>query len=628
MSRGRRFVFDGVMVDEAAARLFVDGRERSCSQRAFQLIVTMCESGGQVLTRQQVIDQLWPGGQVVSDEALTQIVFRARNCLDRYAERLVTVRGVGLRLDAAVREDDGEWVSSPLDTIATTGSAEPATAEPTTGARAVDTPMASNVPAVSEREPTTAARVETVAHDRNTTAARPFVSWRVVAPLLLLVLVAWATLRGGGIGFPRGVDDTLDQGYGLTIADAHAAHDETAQLLREGFAHEARGDRARARALLETVHENDTRTPLPALFLGLWAGGDGDMPSADRWLEQARERMKPIVSPLLTAMLRYVEAERGSSAQDVLRYAGAVLDQRPSAWQMRLARAHLLAVSDLREAALGELQKIEVTTLQHRKLAMTLADRASFGDVEGAEAIFATLQSTTTEQSTLYFLRGRFAWTKRDWPAAEAAFAQAEQAARRELRFDVEQRASVYRGAIAVQQGEIAQAIEQFDTVRRNMIEGRWLFSEIDIGLMLAQLHALNGDTIQMRAELANAQAALTRSRSFRYEELLAACRARLLPDTPMPEIPSDAGSALAPLLAGWAAWHAGDAIAARSHYESARRRALPISALHDETRLLAVTLGLPPEPAHRIDPPFRPMARLAVQLAVTRLQSGGEPAP
>ena len=47
--RGRRFHFDGVLVDEASARLFVDGRERICSQRAMRLIVVMCEAQGQVL---------------------------------------------------------------------------------------------------------------------------------------------------------------------------------------------------------------------------------------------------------------------------------------------------------------------------------------------------------------------------------------------------------------------------------------------------------------------------------------------------------------------------------------------------------------------------------------------------
>lgn len=604
-------------------RLLVDGRERICSQRAFQLIVMMCESGGRLLTKQQVMDRLWPGGQVVSDEALTQIVFRARNCLDRHAERLVTVRGVGLRLDAVVREEDGELTPAPPAPIVA-----PQPTGPMPGTLAADAAMATNLPATPDRESEAAPMMAAATQGGSTALARPWASRWVVAALLLAMVAAWAVLRGGGIGFPGSEDDILNQGYGLTITDAHAAHDDTDQLLREGFAHEARGDRARARALLETVHENDARTPIPALFLALWANGDGDTLNGDRWLGQARARVDAIVSPLLTTLLRYVEAERGSNAQDVLRHAGAVLDQRPSAWQMRLARAHLLEVSNLREAALDELQKIDVTTLDHRKLAMTLADRASFGDVDGSEAIFARLQPTATEQSTVHLLRGRFAWTRQDWPAADAAFIQAQQAARRELRFDVEQRAARYRGAILVHQGDVGGAIEYLDAVRLGMIEGRWLLDEIDIAMMLAQLHALNGDAMQMRAELVNAQAALTRSGAPRFEELMAAYRARLTPEAPVSEVPSDAGSALAPLLAGWAALHAGDAAAARSHYESARRRVPSISGLHDEVRLLALSLGLPPEPARRIDPPFPPMARLVAQLTATRMQGHSEPAP
>ena len=45
---------------------------------------------------------LWPGGQIISDEALTPVIFRARSALGPYVAHLRTVRGVGVRLDIAV----------------------------------------------------------------------------------------------------------------------------------------------------------------------------------------------------------------------------------------------------------------------------------------------------------------------------------------------------------------------------------------------------------------------------------------------------------------------------------------------------------------------------------------------
>lgn len=608
---GRRFVFEGVTVEESTSRLIVDGRERICSQRAFRLLVTMCESGGQVVSKQQVIDKLWPGGQVVSDEALTQIVFRARNCLDRYASRLVTVRGIGLRLDAMVREEDG---AVPLPR-------EPIEAAILTEGFDAATPAKQHEEGFAPPAPVADASGGHVVASRRLHGR----GWMgLLLGALALGILAWLTLRSTGTGSSGAENLMLDQGYGLTVADLHAARPDSAALLREAFAYEGRGDRARARALMETVHESDTATPIPAQFLALWAVGGGDARRADLWLERARERMQPIVSPSLTALMRYIEAERSANPQDVLRYAGAVLDIRPSAWQLRLARAHLLEGGNLREAALEELKRIDVTSLSHRKLAMALADRASLGDLEGAEARFERIKDSAAEQSAVHFLRGRFAWTRQDWPAAEVAFAQAQEAARRELRFDLEHRAAVNRGAIALQQGEVAHAIDLLDAARRGMIENQWVYDEIDLALMLAQLHALEGDAIQTEQELDKAGEALGRSHAPELRNLLAIYRLRLLPEaTPLPAAQDDDDLAFAAVAEAWVALRNGDRAAAIGQFQSAQRRVLPTSTLHDEVRLLAKALGQMPEAPYRVDPPYPPLARLATRLAAETSTDG-----
>lgn len=608
--KGRRFHFDGVLVDEASARLFVDGRERLCSQRAMRLIVVMCEAQGQVLPKQQVIDRLWPGGQIVSDEALTQAVFRARACLDRYANRLVTVRGIGLRLDAQVRCEEAETpLPPPLnDPVIDEWPAAPKPApEPATLPAAPE--------ALSSPPETAPAQPQPVAA---THAPRLF---RVTAMLLALLaaVVLWQL-------WPTGTDTApLDVGYGLLPEDAHAQRADSLPLLREAFTHEAQGDRSRARALLETVHASDASTPLPAMFLSLWAIGAGDAPTADRWLEQARARLQPLTSPPLTALLRYTEAEREHHPQDILRYAGAVLDQRPEAWQMRLARVHLLLNEGLRDAALDELRRIQMDTLSHRKLAMALADRASLGDPDGAEAIFARIGHTTTDPSTHHWTLGRFAWARGDLDAARAAFADAEQAARREARFNLEHRAISNLGVIAMLQSRFGEAIALMERAREGMIQNHWTIDEIDLSLMLSQLHALEGDMAAARADLDRAQATAASNHAAIYRDLTRIQRARLFPDAPVAEPEPDSEPALAPLLAAWAAVHSGDMDGARHQYATAQRRVAQGSQLHDETRLLAVRLGLPPDPALKIDPPYPPLARLSTRVAAERLAAQGD---
>jgi DNA-binding winged helix-turn-helix (wHTH) protein/tetratricopeptide (TPR) repeat protein len=594
---GRRFRFDGVLLDEAAGRLFVDGRERLCSQRALRLLLVMCESAGQVMPKQRVIDKLWPGGQVVSDEALTQVVFRARACLDSHADRLVTVRGVGLRLDAEVRLD--EALSEPILLAARESEVvlPPAAVPADTVLPEIDTAVPAAPPL------------------RHPKLARSL-SWRRFAGML----IALAALLGGLWAWQaRNPDlsaDSLDVGWGLVNADAHASRSETLVLLREAFEHEGGGDRARAAALLETAHASDPATPLPAMFLALWAIGSGDATSADRWLGAARQRMQPVASPLLTALLRYVEAEQSRVAQDILRYAGAVLDQREQAWQLRVARAHLLLGDGLREAALKELLAVSIDSLAHRKLAMALADRASLGDPDGAEAVFARLADSATEESTRAFLRGRFAWTRADYPAAARAFEAAADAARKEARFALAHRATVNRGVIAMQVGDRSHALRWLEQARTGMAEGNWVHDEIDISLILAQLHALDHNQSGVEAELTLAERAAAGSNANIFRDLCKAFRARLAPDTPIVAPEPDSEPALAPLLAAHVALRAGDRERARAAWKMAKHKVEPTSPLHDEIRWLAAALGETVDAPARIDPPYPPLARLATRLA------------
>ena len=104
--RGRKYLFDGVMLDECAGRLFVDGRERLCSERALSLLSFLCAAPRQAHPSDLVVSRLWPSGRTASTEALTQAVFRARACLGPYANRLLLSRGIGVCLDASVRVED------------------------------------------------------------------------------------------------------------------------------------------------------------------------------------------------------------------------------------------------------------------------------------------------------------------------------------------------------------------------------------------------------------------------------------------------------------------------------------------------------------------------------------------
>jgi DNA-binding winged helix-turn-helix (wHTH) protein/tetratricopeptide (TPR) repeat protein len=596
----RRFRFDRVVVDEAGARLVVEERPRACSQRALRLLVLLCENPGRTLSRQELLDRLWPGGQIVGDEALTQAVFRARACLGRHADRIVTVRGIGFRLDAEVSVDDEpdslRGVPPPLRLV-------------DTGPTGVASDM--TMPALDDDRPapapdTTATPAPTADSAR---LRRRVLGMALGAAALLLALVAALMLRA-----PASDGELIDEGFALHAGDLHTERQASHALIREAFRREAAGDRPRARALLETVHASDASTPVPALFLALWSIGGGNLADAQDWIGQAARRLDDVREPYLRALLAYVRAEAGDSSHEVLRHAGAVLDMRPLAWQLRLARAHLLQYEGFRDAARAELAAIDVGDLGHRKLVMALADRASLGDADGAAAVAGALAARLPARAELDYLRGRIAWSHGDLVAARAAWTEAVARAEGEARFDLANRSLANLGAIDVVDGRFDEAIDRFERARTGMADSGWRTDVVDLSMMLAELHALAGHADAMHDALARAQSVAADRVGGHLAGLVVLQRARLLgAHGADPGHPRE----VALLLASDAALHAGDLDAARQAWHDAARLIAPSSALRDELRVRAQRLGLPMPDAMPVDPPYPPLSRLTTRAVI-----------
>src|SRR3569623_985852 len=86
----------------AQQRLLVEGREGPLPQLAFCLLLGLCRVRGGFLSRNEMFECLWPGGGSGSDEALTQIVAKARQALGSERALLATLRGRGFCLDAHI----------------------------------------------------------------------------------------------------------------------------------------------------------------------------------------------------------------------------------------------------------------------------------------------------------------------------------------------------------------------------------------------------------------------------------------------------------------------------------------------------------------------------------------------
>ncbi|HEX5590779.1 MAG TPA: response regulator transcription factor [Candidatus Limnocylindrales bacterium] len=90
-----------IALDEAARRVTVRGRNVDLSPREFSLLECFLRHPGQVLTRDQLLDQAWPYSVAVTPNAVDAYVHYLRTKLGDAGDRVETVRGVGYRLSDA-----------------------------------------------------------------------------------------------------------------------------------------------------------------------------------------------------------------------------------------------------------------------------------------------------------------------------------------------------------------------------------------------------------------------------------------------------------------------------------------------------------------------------------------------
>jgi DNA-binding response OmpR family regulator len=95
---GARLENGPILLEEDARRVSVEGRDVSLSPREFALLESFLRHGGQVLTRDQLLDQAWPYGVAVTPNSVDAYVHYLRTKLGVAGELIETVRSVGYRM--------------------------------------------------------------------------------------------------------------------------------------------------------------------------------------------------------------------------------------------------------------------------------------------------------------------------------------------------------------------------------------------------------------------------------------------------------------------------------------------------------------------------------------------------
>jgi len=585
--------FAQVEIDTARQVVRVDGREVPCQPRVYQLLLLLCEAGGAVVPREVIFDRLWEGQPAPSDESLTQLVHRLRSILGPSSQVVHTVRGVGFRLDSEV-EVVGDRLPASAD------------ASQTAGSQADDS---------QQGEAGNDGRGQAVSAAAAARGRRARRWWALLLLLPLAAAVAWSSL-------PKPWQ-VIEPGYALVRGDLDAEHRQTVDLVARAFAAERAGDRAQAVRLLEAAHATDAATPVPAAFLCLYSPWQRKTGEAERWAKAAAERLRPSSSAYLHLLVRYADATTSDRDRDWLAAASALLALRPSAWSLRLARAHYHLAHREEAAALADLQQISVPSLDDPNLSMVLADRASLGDVAGAERAFAS-ERRGGEEALAWYVRGRIARSKRRVHEARDAFDRELAIAIRQNQPDLAVEARLLGGLAACEEGDLAAAASRFDLAAPDAL------AEHRPGIA-TEAFGLGAWLAWRRADLAGrdrrlAQAAALHAKPDWPNEasltLLALWTGAHPPWEPralaarMPKDPDFAG--VDDLLLAREAFAAGNREEARRGLRRARESGIGKTYFMEEAALLAADLGEPPAPQW-VDPPYPNLLRFAAAQELNR---------
>ena len=399
----------------------------------------------------------------------------------------------------------------------------------------------------------------------------------------------------------------LDSGYDLRASDIRD-RGETRRLVALALRADAEGKRPKAAELFDEAWRKSKESALPAAFLAVFSDVSGDRKKGAEWSARARARI-PGASAYESLMVRYLTRAHGEDGHEFA-LAKSILELRPAAWRMRLAAAHLQLARRQPAAALAELREIDVRKPDDARLSLVLADRASLGDIDGAER---DLQQSRlpSRPALMHYTQGRIAWSRGDARKAGEHYEKAAEAAVSENLVAVELQ-SRHLGAIArIAVGDFNGAANALAVANARSREEK--FSE---SIFLSEV--LAGYVAWRAGDMAERDRSFEKATAFRvhlgYHAALYILAIRTgspqwrLWQVPNVEEQTDLAG-VARLIDARVRWAAGDRPGAELALRQARAEGIATTGFLEETELLAAELGLP---ANRLkaDPPYPNLLR------------------
>lgn len=85
----------GLLLDQRSKRCYVDGREVKLRRKEFEILAFLLMKRGHILSREEILTQVWSPDVVVLDRTIDVNITRLRKSIAPYGSHIVTRSGYG-----------------------------------------------------------------------------------------------------------------------------------------------------------------------------------------------------------------------------------------------------------------------------------------------------------------------------------------------------------------------------------------------------------------------------------------------------------------------------------------------------------------------------------------------------
>lgn len=94
-----KFVFEGLEVDKLGRTVTVDGVKKELTPKEFDLLVYLIINKDIALSREKILSEVWGYDFFGDDRTVDTHIKMLRNSIEKYRDRIVTVRGMGYKFE-------------------------------------------------------------------------------------------------------------------------------------------------------------------------------------------------------------------------------------------------------------------------------------------------------------------------------------------------------------------------------------------------------------------------------------------------------------------------------------------------------------------------------------------------